>query len=55
VTPHLHIHLTARYPDTPAAYLRWNIEDWPGAPRGNVDEIVSLCQRMRATLAKTPW
>ena len=22
VTPHLHVHLTARYPDTPAEYLR---------------------------------
>ena len=51
VTPHLHIHLTARYSGTPAEYLRWNIEDWPAAPRGNVDEIAALCQRLRSTLA----
>lgn len=50
VTPHLHVHLTARYPDTPVEYLRWNIEDWPGAPRGNVDEIAALCQRLRSIL-----
>src|SRR6185312_10653946 len=31
VTPHLHIHLTARYPGVPPEYLRWNIEDWPDA------------------------
>ena len=51
VTPHLHVHLTARYPGTPAEYLRWNIEDWPGAPRGNADQIAALCQRLRSTLA----
>jgi len=51
VTPHLHIHLTARYPNTPAEYLRWNVEDWPDAPRGDVKAIESLCQRLREGLA----
>ena len=51
VTPHLHVYLTARYPDTPAEYLRWNVEGWPAAPRGNVDEIAALCQRLRSALA----
>lgn len=54
VIPHLHVHLTARYPDTPAAYLRWNIEDWPDTPRGGVDEIVALCSRLRSSLADSP-
>jgi histidine triad (HIT) family protein len=54
VIPHLHIHLTARYPNTPAEYLRWNIEDWPDAPQGNVDEIAALCCRLRSTLANSP-
>lgn len=52
VTPHLHVHLMARYPNTPQKYLRWNVSDWPDAPRGGVDEIVSLCQRLRATLSQ---
>ncbi|MGE5334940.1 MAG: HIT family protein [Nitrososphaerota archaeon] len=52
ITPHLHIHLTARLPDTPQDYLRWNIEDWPGAPRGGTDEIATLCQKLRAYLAE---
>ncbi len=53
VTPHLHIHLTARYPDTPAEYLRWNIEDWPDAPRGNMDDVAALCRRLRSELANS--
>ena len=51
VTPHLHVHLTARYPNTPPEYLRWHVEDWPSAPRGGVEEIVALCQRLRTALA----
>lgn len=51
VTPHLHVHLTARYPDTPAQHLRWNVEDWPDAPRGNADEIAVLCGQLRRALA----
>jgi len=51
VTPHLHTFLTARYPGTPAEYLRWNVGNWPSAPRGGVDEITALCQRLRSTLA----
>lgn len=51
VTPHLHIHLTARYPETPADYLRWKIEDWPDAPRGGPDATAALCGRLRAMLA----
>lgn len=53
VTPHLHVHITARYPETPPAYLRWNVEDWPGAPRGGADEIANLCQRLRSFLANS--
>lgn len=51
VTPHLHVHLTARYRETPAEYLRWNIEDWPDAPRGGADEVAALCHRLRRALA----
>lgn len=54
VTPHLHVHLTARYPDTPPEYLRWNIEDWPGAPVGGADEAANLCQRLRSFLKENP-
>lgn len=51
VTPHLHVHLTARYPNTPPQYLRWSVEEWPGAPHGQADDIAALCQRLRDALA----
>lgn len=51
VTPHLHIHLTARYPETPPTYLRWEIENWPDAPRGDARRISALSEQLRATLA----
>ena len=51
VTPHLHIHLTARYPNTPPEYLRWKIEDWPDAPSGDAEAMAALCQKLRAMLA----
>jgi histidine triad (HIT) family protein len=51
VTPHLHVHLTARYPNTPPHYLRWRVEEWPDAPHGQADDIAALCQRLRDTLA----
>lgn len=53
VVPHLHILLTARYPDTPPEYWRSNIYEWPDAPRGGVEEITALCDRLRAYLART--
>jgi diadenosine tetraphosphate (Ap4A) HIT family hydrolase len=52
VTPHLHVHLTARYREAPPEYLRWHAEDWPDAPRGNADAIAALCDRLRAALAE---
>lgn len=53
-TPHLHIHLTARYPDAPAEYLRGNVEDWPAAPKGNWDDVAALSQRLRSFLSNQP-
>lgn len=54
VTPHLHAFLTARYPNTPAEYLRWNVKHWPDAPRGDEQAIAALCQRLRSALANIP-
>ena len=51
VTPHLHVFLTARYPGTPAEYLRWRVKEWPDAPKGGADAVAALCRRLRATLA----
>ena len=53
VVPHLHVLVTARYPDTPPEYWRSNIYEWPNAPKGGPEEIVALCDRLRAYLAQT--
>jgi histidine triad (HIT) family protein len=50
VVPHVHVHVMARYSDTPSEYLRWNVEDWPAAPRGGPQEIEALCDRLRTYL-----
>jgi histidine triad (HIT) family protein len=50
VVPHLHIHLTARYPDTPPQYVRWKLEEWPDGPRGGANDVAALCEKLRATL-----
>lgn len=50
VTPHVHIYLRARYPNVPEQYWRWNMEDWPEAPRGNPEEVTALSARLRSYL-----
>lgn len=49
--PHLHMHLVARYPNTPEDY--WGpmaVYDWEHAPMGNNDEVINLCNRLREYL-----
>jgi len=53
VTPHVHIFVPARYPGAPPEYWRWNVRDWPAAPRGNRAEVVALCERLRTYLSTT--
>lgn len=53
-TPHLHVHLTARYRDAPPEYLRWRAEHWPDAPHGDAEAIAALCDGLRAALAENP-
>ncbi|HLI07973.1 MAG TPA: HIT family protein [Ktedonobacteraceae bacterium] len=53
VVPHLHVFVTARYPDTPPEYWRSNISAWPDAPRGGPEEVSALCDKLRAYLAQT--
>ncbi|HLK57630.1 MAG TPA: HIT domain-containing protein [Chthonomonadaceae bacterium] len=50
VVPHLHVLLTARYPDMPKEYWRGKIYDWPAAPKGGVEEVTQLCDTLRKYL-----
>jgi histidine triad (HIT) family protein len=49
--PHLHMHLVARYPNTPKEY--WGaseVYDWENAPMGDNFGVVKLCHRLRSFL-----
>jgi histidine triad (HIT) family protein len=46
--PHLHMHIVARYPNTPEEH--WGpmaVYDWREAPMGDNHEVVKLCSRIK--------
>ncbi|GAP13278.1 diadenosine tetraphosphate (Ap4A) hydrolase [Longilinea arvoryzae] len=47
---HLHMFIIPRYPDTPREFWGLNVDDWPGAPRGGIEEIEDLCEDLRSAL-----
>lgn len=51
---HLHLHLIARYPNTPREFWWTRVDEWPEAPRGGAIEVGQLADRIRATLPLTP-
>lgn len=52
VVPHLHLLMTARYPETPEGYWRMEILDWPDAPRGGPEDVLQPCDHMREWFAE---
>ena len=50
---HLHVHLMPRYPGTPREHWQKRVVEWPGGPRGGVDEMRAVSQRIRAHLILT--
>lgn len=48
--PHLHVHLLPRFPGTPRRYWGLQVDEWPGARRGDVTEIAALVQELRTYL-----
>lgn len=47
---HLHLYITARYPNVPEEYWRWAVTDWPDAPKGGAEEVAALSDRLRTYL-----
>ncbi|MGY3718482.1 HIT family protein [Sutcliffiella cohnii] len=46
--PLLHMHLVARYPNTPKEYWGpWDVYNWDGAPMGDNNDVISLCNRLK--------
>ena len=50
--PHVHIHVLGRYPGAPREYWGPKVDEWPGAPRGNVDQIAEVAGRIRDFMAQ---
>jgi diadenosine tetraphosphate (Ap4A) HIT family hydrolase len=48
---HLHVFVVARYPNTPAEYVRLGLRAWPNAPAGGPAEVAALVARLRAQMA----
>ena len=49
--PHLHMHIVARYPNTPKQY--WGpmeVYGWKDAPMGDNEQINELCNRLKTFL-----
>ena len=49
---HLHVHVVPRYPGTPPEFRGYRVSEWPVAPRGGVEEMSALCNRVRAHLSR---
>lgn len=49
--PHLHVHLLPRFPGTPREYWGLQVDEWPGARRGDASEIAALVRELRAHLS----
>lgn len=49
-TPHLHVHLVARYPETPRDVPWHGVDEWEGARRGGAREVAELVARLRGHL-----
>jgi histidine triad (HIT) family protein len=54
--PHLHMHLIARYPDTPEEYWApFAVYDAPNARMGHNEEVIELCKRLKSFLEMHPY
>lgn len=54
--PHLHMHLVARYPNTPKEH--WGpmeVYDWEDAPMGENNEVIELCNRLKTYLENNQY
>jgi histidine triad (HIT) family protein len=44
---HFHLHLIARWPDTPREFWWVRVDEWPGAPRGDAAAVAAFVERLR--------
>lgn len=54
--PHLHMHLVARYPNTPKEHWGpFEVYDWKDAPMGENHEVIELCKRLKTYLENNQY
>lgn len=49
---HFHIHVVARYKDAPREYWGSSVDEWPEAPRGTIQDIRNLNEKIRDEILK---
>lgn len=52
--PHLHVHLVARWPETPKEVPWLKVDEWPGARRGHLDFATDFVNDLRASVTGRP-
>jgi len=52
--PHVHLHLTGRYPGAPREYWGPRVDEWPDAPKGGVEQLAAAPQLVREWLQQYP-
>lgn len=50
---HFHLWLVPLHPGTPREYWGVRVDEWPGAPFGDAEEIAKLCDQIRLELGKS--
>jgi histidine triad (HIT) family protein len=53
-TPHFHLHLVPRYPDTPREVAWHEVDEWEGGPHGGAEEIAKLVEQLRTRIEEGP-
>lgn len=49
---HFHVHVVARYKDAPREYWGPSVDEWPNAPRGTLQDIKNLNEKIRNEILK---
>ena len=50
---HFHVQVVARYKDAPREYWGPAVDEWPEAPRGTLQDIRKLNEKIRDTIVKS--
>lgn len=49
-SPHFHLHVFPRYPETPDEFWFMDVDKWERSPKGGADQIAAFVQRLRGEL-----